>query len=122
MRLRKRTRILLAVSLAVVTIATMTPLNGPGAAAQDGLVERLIAERDSATAWWAMAVRDADGWKAMYFREVAFDTLHQLQASEQLQAVIDAQNRRMRDAAFVAGLTSILMTLIYWISTKISSQ
>ena len=121
MLLRKQMTTLLIACLAAGMIATLTPLSGPGAAAQSE-IERLRAERDSATTWWAQAEHEAGVWKAKYFREVEFDTLHQIQSQEQIQAVHDMHRRRVLDAGIVAATTSLILTLIFWISTKISSK
>jgi len=74
----------------------------------------MIAQRDTATAAWAVAARDAEYWRSKALFHADLDSLHQVQARELLEWSLENQMKIVKAAALSSLATAVIAVAIFY--------
>lgn len=73
-----------------------------------------VAQRDTASAAWAVAVRDAEYWKSKAMFQADLDSIHQVEALANMKWALDNQMKIIRTAALSSLATAVITVAIFY--------
>ncbi len=79
-----------------------------------GEFSTVVAQRDTATAAWAVALRDAEYWRSKALFQADMDSIHQAQAVATLKWSLDNQMKIVKAAALSSLATAVIAVAIFY--------
>lgn len=113
----RRTRSLVAAFCLLAVLVAAAGAEVPAAWRRDATAAEYalaVAQRDTATTAWAVAVRDAEYWRSKALFQADLDSIHQVEARENMKWALDNQMKIIRTAALSSLATAIITVTIFF--------